>query len=214
MAATAANTPVQLGTDRRQRRFSFSGAGRRAQPGHRNGGDRDSRRGFAGARARRAAAALGEPGRAEPRHRIAAPGRREARGDGRAGEAQQDFQRDPAGLAAGEAAFFAAREKYRLADRRGGARAGRRRHRAGGFDEISGPLLPAAGVSTRRAPDESEAADIAYGRRNRAADCRARPGPDGGGSRSRLRGRSKPWKEPTRPSNAPRASPAANGWWW
>lgn len=28
-----------------------------------------------------------------------------------------------------------------------------------------GPLLPAAGILTRRAPDESEAADIAYGRR-------------------------------------------------
>src|SRR6202451_3377592 len=30
--------------------------------------------------------------------------------------------------------------------------------------EFLGPLLPAAGVLTRRAPDESEAADIAYGR--------------------------------------------------
>ncbi len=51
-----------------------------------------------------------------------------------------------------------------------------------------GPLLPAAGVLTRRAPDEAEAADMAYGRKVGAAYCGARPGPDRGGARPGLRG--------------------------
>ena len=68
----------------------------------------------------RADAALGEPGRTFQSHRPAASGRRDASGDGRAGEAQQNFQRDSAGLETGEAAFCAAEEKYRLADRRSG----------------------------------------------------------------------------------------------
>ena len=74
---------------------------------------------------RRQAAALGQPGRTQPRHRIAASGGSEARGDGRAGEAQQNLQLHSSGLAAGEIAVLAARRKYRLADRR-------RRPRAGG----------------------------------------------------------------------------------
>ena len=79
--------------------------------------------------------------------------------------------------------------------------------------EFLGPLLPAAGVLTRRAPDESEAADIAYGRGVATqiaewtwdkwwwcAIARALP--------------LKRWKARTKPSSAPRASPAGSGSWW
>ena len=52
-----------------------------------------------------------------------------------------------------------------------------------------GPLLPAPGVLTRRAPDESEAADIDYGRHVAAANCRPRPRPNRRDPRPRLRGR-------------------------
>ena len=60
-----------------------------------------------------------------------------ARRDGRAGETQQDFQLDPSGLASRETIVFASGEKHGLADRSGRPRASGRRHRAGGFDEVS-----------------------------------------------------------------------------
>ena len=62
-------------------------------------------------------------GELEPGNRIAAPRGSEARGDGRAGKAQQNFQLDSSGLAPGEAALFAAPEEYGLADRSRRARA-------------------------------------------------------------------------------------------
>ena len=108
---------------------------------------------------------LGQPRRAEPRHRSAASGRREARGDGRPGEAQQNFQLDSPRLAAGETAVFAAVKKYRFADRRRRARAARTKASSWWTPRnFSGRCCPPTGVLTRRAPDEAEAADIAYGR--------------------------------------------------
>ena len=104
-------------------------------------------------------------GELEPRHRSAAPGGSDARGDGRAGEAQQDFQFDPAGLASREA-FIALPKKN--TDSLIGAVARvlqDARHRAGGFHEFLGPLLPAEACSPGARPDEGEAAESLTGGR-------------------------------------------------
>ncbi len=50
------------------------------------------------------------------------------------------------------------------------------------------PLVPAAGVLTRRAPDEHEVGGYCLRAKHRAANCGARSGADGGDLRSRLRG--------------------------
>ena len=109
--------------------------------------------------------------------------RSDAGGDGGASEAQQDFQRDPAGLETCKAVDFAAAEKYGFADRGGGARCWKTK----GFNWWIRHFVPeasgaGAGVLTRRAPNEREAADIAYGlgvaRQIAAMDI----GPDGGGA--------------------------------
>ena len=178
-----------LGTHRRQRPISVSGARGGAQPGNRHGRDRDSRRGFAGARKNRAAIALGQPGRAVAHARIAAPGRRQPRRHGRAGEAQQNFQLDSPGLEAGEAAVLAAAEKYGFADRRGRARAGIGRHRAGGLDDISEAADSRAGRAHAARAGCARSRGHRLRPRNRAPDCRARSGPDRGDPRPRLRGR-------------------------
>src|ERR1700675_1279441 len=111
-----------MGTDCRERALSVSGAGRRAQPGNRNGGDCAERRSLARTGKKPQAAALGEPRRIEQGYRPDAQGRRYASSEGRTGEAQQDFQRDPARLETGEAALLASAEEYRCADRRNRAR--------------------------------------------------------------------------------------------
>src|SRR5215469_2164086 len=153
-----------MGADCRQWEISVPGAGGSAQPGHRYGRDCDSRRSISGTRARRAANTLGEPRRADTHDRVAARRRCETGGDGRAGEAQQDFQFDSAGLEArklllslskkntdsliGAVARLLEEEGIHLVD----------------STTFLGALLPEKGVLTRRAPNEEEAADIAYGR--------------------------------------------------
>ena len=203
----------RLGFDRRQRRFPVSGAGGRAQPGNRDGRHCDSRGGFAGAGKACLAAPLGQPGRTEPHHRAAASGRRQARGDGRAGEAQQNFQRHSSGLEAGQAAFLASQKEHRFADRRGGQRAGRGRNSAGGFHLVSA-------AADSRTP--------AFSRTARRTRAKPRTSPTAARSPGRSRGWTwdrrwwsatapaspwRPWKAPTRPSSAPPASPAAARWW-
>jgi len=75
------------------------------------------------------------------------------------------------------------------------------------------PLIPAAGVLTRRAPDAREAADIAYGREI----ARQIAGLDLG-RRSwfviELVWPLRPWKGPTKPSSALPASPGKAPWSW
>ena len=85
-------------------------------------------------------------------------------------------------------AFFAAREKYGLADRRRRSRAGRRRNRAGGFDEIS--RAAAAGDRRADAPRAGRSRSRRHRLRpaDRPANRGARSGPDSGGPRPRLRG--------------------------
>ena len=156
---------------------------------------------------------LDQPRRTQPRNRSAASGRSKARGDGRAGEAQQDFQLDSAGLAPREAALFASQEEYGLADRSRRARAGRRRHRARRLHQIS-----------RRACFPPKACS----RGARPTQPKRRTSPMGSRSRGRLPGStwdkrwssatapawpSKPWKAPTKPSSAPRGLPTARGSW-
>ena len=80
---------------------------------------------------------LGEPRRTRPRDRFAASRGSETRGDGRAGETQQNFQLDPAGLASRETAFCAPGEKHGFTDWSSCSRAAGRRNRACGFDEVS-----------------------------------------------------------------------------
>src|SRR5690348_10861711 len=147
-----------MGPDRRQREISISGAGRRAEPGNRDGGNRAKGRSGAGAGALRETIALGESRRVEQGHRLAASGRRDTGGDGRASQAQQNFQCDPAGLEAGQAVVFTAAKKYRRVDRSGGASAGGRRDSPGGLDSVSeatgagnrGAYAPSAGRARGR----------------------------------------------------------------
>ena len=94
----------------------------------------------------------------------------EARRDGRAGEAQQNFQLDSSGLASGETAVFASGEKHGLADRSRRPRASGRRHRARGFDEVS--RAAAAGRGSPHAPRAGRSGS--GGHRIRQADRRGR----------------------------------------
>src|SRR5439155_15712271 len=76
----------------------------------------------------------------------AAQGRRHAGGDGRAGEAHENFQRNPAGLEIGEVAVCIAEKKYGRVDWSRGESFGRGRNPAGGFDVV----FEAVGAAGRR----------------------------------------------------------------
>ncbi len=71
------------------------------------------------------------------------------------------------------------------------------------------PLLPEAGVLTRRAAGRVRSRGHRLRPRSRAENCRTRSRPDGRGLATAPASPSKPWRAPTRPSNAPPASPAA-----
>ena len=160
------------------------------------------------------AAALDQLGRVEPRHRIAASRGRETRGDGRAGKTQQNLQLDSAGLAPGEAVLFSLPSKN--TDSLIGAVA--RVLEDEGIELVdSTKFLGPALASGRR----SDATRSRRSGRSRTSNMEDR-------SRSKLPGStwgkqwwfaiapawpSKPWKERTKPSSAPRASPAASDWW-
>ncbi len=190
MAATVRKHAGELGTHRRERRFPFSRARRRAQPRNRNGGDRHPRRGFSRARARRQAASTGSAS-ANSSRGIDLLHQEGVKHAVMAGQVKHNK------------IFSSIRPDWRLAkllfslprkntDSLIGAVArvlARRRHRAGRLHEISRrACFPPKACSRGRAPDAAEIRGHRLRQRDRPPDCRARSGPDGGDPRPRLRG--------------------------
>ena len=126
-----------------------------------------------------------------------------------------NLQRDTTGLEAGQAALFVAEKEYGFVDRRGGKKFLRKKCvQLVDSTIFLKPLLPDAGVLTKRAPNEQEAADIEYGlgvaREIAANGYRA----DGGDFQTGRAWRLRRWRARTKRLSARHGSRMENRWWW